>query len=142
MVASRSSLVAGVRAKPQGYRDLEVYRRSLDALVKVHAVAATLPPVERFELDSQLRRASKSIPANIAEGYAKRRSMKEFASFLTIALGSANEVEVHPEIAQRLGYVAEGAQIDLQEEYGIIGRQLAALIRSVQSPREPKTSDQ
>ena len=143
MVAGRSSLVAEERKQARGYRDLEVFQRSIDALVRIHAMTATLPDIERFELASQLRRASKSIPANIAEGYAKRRSPKEFVSYLTTALGSANEVEVHLEIACRLGYVIEEAQLELQEEYGIIGRQLAALIRSWQLPQSPRaTRDQ
>lgn len=140
-VAGRSSLVAGER-KPGEYRDLEVYQRSLDALVGVHAFAASLPSEERYELASQLRRASKSVPANIAEGYAKRRSAKEFVSFLTTALGSANEIEVHIEIAAKLGYGEDSQRSDLSEEYGIIGRQLAALVRSWQPSRSPGTRDQ
>ena len=130
MVAGRSSLVAGSQPKPGGYRDLDVYQRSLDALVAVHKIAAALPDIERYDLAAQLRRASKSIPANIAEGYAKRRSAKEFISFLTTALGSANELEVHAEIAYRLGYIDDSELEGLQREYGIIGRQLAALISS------------
>ena len=143
MVASRSSLVAGSTPKsPQGYRDLQVYQASLDALVRVHALAASLPSIEKFELASQFRRASKSVPVNIAEGYAKRRSPKEFVSYLTTALGSANELEVHLEIARRLGYISEEARADLQGEYSIIGRQLAALIRSWQPVKTQATSDQ
>jgi four helix bundle protein len=130
MVAGRWSLVA--RRLAGGYRDLDVYQRSMDALVKVHAFAAALPAIERFELASQLRRASKSVPVNIAEGYAKRRSPKEFVSFLTTALGSANEVEVHLEIAVRLGYGTTDVSSELKDEYSLIGRQLAALIRSWQ----------
>ncbi len=141
MVASSSSLVAGEK-KPRGYRDLEVYQRSLDALVRIHALAGSLPDVERYELASQFRRASKSIPANIAEGYAKRRYPKEFISYLTTALGSANEVEVHLEIAGKLGYGEPDARAELLDEYGVIGRQLAALIRSWQPSRSQATRDQ
>ncbi len=142
MVAGRSSLVASER-KPRGYRDLDVYQRAMDVLVDVHRLAARLPSVERYELASQLRRASKPIPANIAEGYAKRRSAKEFISFLTTALGSANEMEVHLEIAERLGYIPADEVAGLREAYEIIGRQLAALIGSWQAPRTPPaTSDQ
>jgi four helix bundle protein len=104
----------------------------MDALVGAHALAATFPDIERYELASQLRRASKSIPVNIAEGYAKRRSRKEFVSFLTIALGSANEVEVHVEIAHRLGYIDAQRMESSRETYAVIGRQLAALIRATQ----------
>ena len=141
LVASSSSLVAGEK-RAGGYRDLEVFQRSLDALVGIHTFAATLPNIERYELASQLRRASKSIPANIAEGYAKRRSVKEFISYLTTALGSANEVEVHLEIAGRLTYGDSETRTELLSEYGIIGRQLAALIRSWQPSRKPGTRDQ
>jgi four helix bundle protein len=142
MVAGRRSLVAGETRKPRGYRDLEVYQRSLDALVKVHRLAAKLPGIERFELASQLRRASKSVPVNIAEGYAKRRSSKEFISYLTTALGSANEMEVHLEIAARLGYGEDEARTEIGNEYSVIGRQLVALIRSWQPNHAPATSDQ
>jgi len=136
MVAGRSSLVAGeAKPSPQGYRDLDVYQRLLDALVRVHAVAAELPSIERFELAAQLRRASKSVPANIAEGYAKRRSPKEFVSFLTNALGSANEIEVHVEIARRLDYISAETQQEVQETYSVIGRQLASLINSWKTRR-------
>lgn len=136
MVASRSSLVASeTKVGPQGYRDLDVYQRSLDALVRVHAVAAALPAIERYELAAQLRRASKSVPANIAEGYAKRRSAKEFVAFLTTALGSANEIEVHVEIARRLDYITADTQQEVQETYSVIGRQLAGLINSWKTRR-------
>jgi len=104
----------------------------MSELVKVHRLAATLPDIEKYELASQLRRASKSIPANIAEGYAKRRSPKEFISFLTNALGSANEAEVHLDIAQQLGYATREECEELQQAYNVIGRQLTALIRSWQ----------
>jgi four helix bundle protein len=74
----------------RGYRGLEVYQRSLDALVRVHELVASLPDFEKYDLASQLLRASKSLAANIAEGYAKRRSPKEFIAYLTSALASAN----------------------------------------------------
>jgi four helix bundle protein len=138
MVARRSSLVAGNGKGTRGYRDLDVYTRSMEALIKAHAFAASLPDIERYELAAQIRRASKSIPADIAEGYAKRRSPKELVSFLTTALGSANEMEVHAEIADKLGYADETAFRELVEEYSIIGRQLAALIASWRNrPRTP-----
>ena len=144
MVARHSSLVARQNGKPRGYRGLDVYQRSLDALVKIHRIVATFPTFEKYELASQLRRASKSVPANIAEGYAKRRYIKEFVSFLTIATASANEVEVHLEIAFRLNYMPEPVLVELREEYDHIGRQLTALIRSTARPASERraTSDE
>ncbi|HEY7269974.1 MAG TPA: four helix bundle protein [Dehalococcoidia bacterium] len=119
-----------VQRELQGYRALEVYQRSMDALVLVHELAATLPEFEKYDLASQLRRASKSVPANIAEGYAKRRSAKEFVSFLGNAMGSANEVQVHLEIGVRLKYFSGERTAAVGDEYDIIGRQLTQLIRS------------
>jgi len=82
------------------YRDLEVYQLSMQVLVKVHKVVLGFLDFERFALSDQMRRASKSIPANIAEGYGRRKSAKEFKHFLTISLGSANEMVVHLEITR------------------------------------------
>jgi four helix bundle protein len=142
----------------RGYRNLEVYQRSLDALVRVHELALTLPDFEKYDLASQLRRASKSVPANIAEGYAKRRSPKEFVAFLTSAVGSANEVQVHLDVGCRLSYFASEIVAPIDDEYDVIGRQLTQLSRSwstagyqrpatsIQRPtsayQRPATSDQ
>lgn len=78
-----------------------------------------------------MRRASRSVRANIAEGYAKRRSAKEFRNYLTTAMGSANEMKVHLTIARELGYLDEDEE--LTEQYDILGRQLNRLIGSWQA---------
>ena len=64
----------------KGYEDLEVYRRAFAMLKPVHELALSLPDYEKYDLASQMRRAAKSVPTNIAEGYARRRSPKEFCS--------------------------------------------------------------
>jgi four helix bundle protein len=131
MVDTRhSSLVTRQSGRPRGYRDLDVYQPALDALVDIHRVVLAFPDFEKYDLASQLRRASKSIPANIAEGYAKRRSSKELAVYLTTAMASANEADVHIEVARRLGYISDEEFERLSDEYDHIGRQLAALIRA------------
>ena len=124
------------------YEDLDVYQRAMDALMRVHRLVLNFPDYEKFDLAHQLRRSSKSVPANIAEGYAKKRSPKEFRAFLTNALGSATEVEVHLKIACRLEYVGDHEARELIAEYEIIGKQLYRLIehwRKLDSPRP--TSD-
>lgn len=100
---------------------------------RVQHVISSLPSGERYALASQMRRASRSVPANIAEGYAKRRSNKEFCSYLTTAMGSANEMEVHLSIAIDLGYGEEGQCVELKSEYGVRGRQLNRLITTWRS---------
>lgn len=110
------------------YRDLEVYRRSLQLLPRLHVVLAKLPRYEQGELASQLRRASKSIPLNIAEGYGRKKSERDFKNFLANAMGSSNEVVVCLEICEILGY-AESAECKvLKQEYDEIGRMLNGLI--------------
>ena len=118
-----------------GYQRLEVYRRAMTLVLGVQELVNTLPPAERKALASQMRRASRSVPANIAEGYAKRRSAKEFCAYLTTALGSANEMQVHLRIASDLGYLRDE---ELFEGYDIVGRQLNRLIAAWRDgPPEP-----
>ena len=102
-----------------------------------HEVVMKLPEHERYDLASQMRRASKSVPANIVEGYAKRAAPKEFARALSMALGSANEMEAHFKIARDLGYLSADESARYIAEYEIIGRQLRRLMQYWRSkPRE------
>ena len=117
----------------RSYRDLEVYQRSMALLKPIHQVVLSFPDYEKFDLASQPRRACKSVPANIAEGYAKRRSAKEFRAFLANAMGSATEMEVHLEIARELGYITDEECARLVDEYQIVARQLYRLIEKWQS---------
>ena len=85
-----------------GYVDLDVYQRSMRLMKRVHALVRSFPDYEKYDPADQMRRASKSIAANIAEGYARRAAPKEFARSLRIALGSANEMESHIRTALQL----------------------------------------
>ena len=77
-----------------------------------------------------MRRAAKSVPANIAEGYALKRSAVHFRSRLDIALGSANEMVVHLEIGEAVGYFTSEQIKPLVQEYEIIGKQIYRLAES------------
>ena len=76
----------------------------MDFVELIYKITGEFPENEKFGLTSQLRRASISIPSNLAEG-AGRKSTKEFIQFLYIALGSSSEIETQLEIAMRLGYM-------------------------------------
>ena len=118
-----------VRAKAiRSYEDLEVYQRAMALLPQVHRLALNLPDFERYNLADQMRRASKAIPANIAEGYGKKRSAREFKAYLTTALGSTNEMLVHLKIAASLDYVAREQCDELIAAYTVVGKQLHRLI--------------
>ena len=112
------------------YRDLDVYQRSMKVLVSVHKMALGFLEYERYALADQMRRASKSVPTNIAEGYGRRKSTKDFKHYLTVALGSANEMIAHLEITRALQYSQSEACDSLIEEYTIICKMLYRLIEN------------
>ena len=91
----------------QSFKDLEIYKESYLLAITVNKLCSKLPLYEKMDLGSQMRRCSKSPPANIAEGWAKRRSEKEFKAYLDRALGSCNEMEVHLNMAKDLNYLYE-----------------------------------
>ena len=78
----------------QSYKELEIYKRSYKLALSLHKITINFPETERYDLISQIRRCSKSIPTNIAEGYG-RKSKEDFKRFLKISLGSCNELQVH-----------------------------------------------
>ena len=114
----------------QSYEDLEVYRRSMALVRPIHELVKRFPEYEQRDIVQQMRRASKSVPANIAEGFSKRRSAKDFKSYLAHALGSANELLVHLTVSQELGYVQQEEATELSESYDIVCRQLNRLIQN------------
>jgi four helix bundle protein len=97
-----------MRAAPQAVRDLKIWQKSIALVEGCYRVSAKFPVEERFGLTSQIRRASTSVPANIAEGFGRWNS-REFLRFLAIASGSLRELETHLVIACRLGYLGEHA---------------------------------
>lgn len=109
------------------FRDLKVYQESYQLMIIIHKEVTSLPTYERHDLASQMRRASKSISANIAEGWAKRNHEKEFKRHLDSALGSANEMEVHLETARDLNYLEITLCNDLLNRYKKLGGKIVNL---------------
>ncbi|MBI2074977.1 MAG: four helix bundle protein [Candidatus Levybacteria bacterium] len=112
------------------FRDLEVYKEAYGLMIIIHKEVLKLPVYERSDLTSQMRRASKSSPANIAEGWAKRRFEKEFKRHLDSAIGSANEMEVHIETAKDLNYWGKDLCEMLLTRYKQLGGKLTNLQRN------------
>ncbi|OGR24562.1 MAG: hypothetical protein A2139_00530 [Desulfobacca sp. RBG_16_60_12] len=92
--------------KSRSYRDLEVWKLSIDFVKKVDQITHNFPASENFGLINQIRRAAVSIPSNIAEGQG-RNSTKEFRQFLAISLGSVAELESQLIIAEGIGYLTQ-----------------------------------
>ena len=87
-----------------GFQKLEVWRLARKLVSEIYKITKLFPKEEQFSLSSQLRRAAISIPLNIAEGSA-RRTKKDFASFIRIAIGSLLEVYTCIEIANDEKYI-------------------------------------
>jgi len=90
-------------------------------------VTQSFPAFEKLELGSQIRRAAVSVALNIAEGYGRKDSLREFQHFLRNALGSCNEVCVLLGIVKSLEYIQEAAYKEVSEEYDILGKQIYRL---------------
>ncbi len=113
----------------KSHKDLKVWKESMNLVVEIYKVSESFPKHEVYGLTSQLRRASVSIPSNIAEG-AGRRGNKEFIRFLYIALGSLSEVETQIEIGYRLSYIDKLEGIN--KSIYFIRKMLANLIKSLE----------
>ena len=88
------------------HKDLDIWKNGIVIVEEVYKLCKQIPDDEKFGLISQLKRASVSIPSNIAEG-AARQSTKEYIQFIYIALGSLSEIETQIIIAHRLNYISD-----------------------------------
>ena len=135
-----SDLIAGGKAmsgQTQSHRDLKVWQIALDLTETFYRLSADWPKQEQYGLVSQVRRASVSVAANIAEG-AGRRSTGEFIQFVDISRGSLAEVETLLIVARRLDYVEEAVFRTLLQEIYELGRMLTGLIQSLEQRKAQK----
>jgi four helix bundle protein len=119
----------------KSYRDLEVWKKSIDLVEQIYRASKNFPPDERFGLTSQVRRAAVSVPSNIAEG-AARTGTGEFLQSLSVASGSLAEVETQLMIANRLEILPQAdkeALLALTEE---ISKMIGGLRRSLEARRQ------
>ncbi len=114
----------------QSFKDLKVYQESYALALIINKAILRLPNSEKYDLVDQMRRASKSVPANTAEGYAKRLSEKEFRKYLLSAIGSCNEMVVHISFAKDLGFWKPNFCEDLLKRYDILGKQFTKLLQN------------
>lgn len=114
------------------FRDLEVYKKAYAISVNIHKTSLTFSKIEQYARADQIRRTTKSICANIAEGFAKQRSSKaEFKRFLLIALGSASETLVWIDYCHDMEYIDENIYKTWRSEYESIHRMLNAFYSKV-----------
>ncbi|MBV9986217.1 MAG: four helix bundle protein [Chitinophagaceae bacterium] len=116
----------------QNYKDLKVWEKAHAFVLSVYEIIRSFPKEERYGLADQLRRASVSIPANIAEGCGKKGQL-ELGHFLNIALGSANESEYYLILAKDLDYITEATFNKNFEQINEVKAMLIALSTKVRA---------
>jgi four helix bundle protein len=110
--------------------DLEVFRRAYAVSLEIHKMSLSMPAIEQKALADQLRRASKSICANLAEGFGKQACSKpEFRRFIAMAIGSSDEMQIWLKYAVDLGYISRKTGGEWWKEYRQISMMLQGLIR-------------
>ena len=110
----------------QNFRELTVWQRSMQLTVEIYKLTSLFPKEELYSLTNQIRRATVSIPSNIAEGQA-RQSTAQFLKFLSIASGSLAEVETQMELAIMLNYLTQQDTVIACQLCTEIRRMLAGL---------------
>jgi four helix bundle protein len=114
------------------FKNLKIWQKSVDLAVKVYHTTKDFPSEEKFGMTSQMRRASVSIPSNIAEGTAKSTS-KSFVNSLDISLGESYELETQVIIAKLVGLLDEEKFTQLDADISEVQRMINGFISTVES---------
>lgn len=113
----------------RGFRDLKVYQLSYSLAMEIFHETKKFPAEERYSLTDQIRRASRSIPANLAEAWKKRRYERLFISKMTDCAGEAAEVEVWIDFARDCGYFKPDRHLYFRERYEEVSKMLSSMAR-------------
>lgn len=116
------------RAKYRGYRDLKVYQLAYALALQIHEITKGFPKEEKYVLVDQIRRSSRSVPANLAEAWKKRRYEKAFISKLIDCAGEAGETEVWLDFALDFKYIDADKHDQLMQDYDEVNRMLYGMI--------------
>ena len=111
----------------RSHKDLVLWQKAFDLAIEVHKATSEFPRFELFGLVAQLRRASVSVPSNIAEGSA-RKSTREFLQFLRIARGSLAEMQTQLHLAKAVGYLPDATFSEIDPKVEEVGRILNAVV--------------
>ncbi|ASW74911.1 S23 ribosomal protein [Chryseobacterium piperi] len=113
------------------FKELLVWQKSIDFVTEIYRVSDTFSMHEMYGLTSQIRRASVSVPSNIAEGNS-RRSKPDYLQFLKISGGSCSEIETQLLISKNLNFLKENEYMKLNNAIIEISKMLNGLINSLQ----------
>jgi four helix bundle protein len=116
----------------RSYKDLNVWKASMELVCEVYEVTRNFPDTERYGLTSQMRRCAISVPSNIAEGWS-RNSARSFISYLNIAAGSMSELLTQLEIANRIHYISQEKMTGCEVKGIQISKMIYMLIKKIES---------
>jgi len=111
-----------------GYKELKVYQLAYRLAMEIFEITKTFPKEERYSLVDQIRRSSRSVPTNIAEGYRKRQYLKMFVSKLADADGEVAETQVWLDFSLDCGSLSREKHQNLLHRYEEVGRMLGGMI--------------
>jgi len=114
--------------KYRGYRDLKVYQMAYQIALDIHQLTKSFPKEEKYSLTDQIRRSSRSVPANLAEAWKKRRYEKAFISKLIDCAGEAGETEVWLDFSKDFEYIKDDQYKQLMQRYDEVNRMLYGMI--------------
>jgi four helix bundle protein len=117
------------------YRQLAVWKKAHALTLELYRQTEAFPKAELFGLTSQIRRAAASVGANLAEGCG-RRGDTEFHRFITIAIGSCDELDYHLLLARDLGYIDREPYEQAREQIAEVGRMLSGLQKQLNKRKE------
>ncbi|MBI3168126.1 MAG: four helix bundle protein [Chloroflexi bacterium] len=112
----------------RGHRDLKVYQLAYKLAMDIFNASKSFPKEEKYSLTDQIRRSSRSVAANIAEGFRKRQYPKMFVSKLADADGEATETQVWLDFALDCEYLVSEKRVELVKGYEEVGRMLGAMM--------------
>ena len=112
----------------RGYKDLKVFQLSYNLAMDIFEITKKFPSEEKFSLTDQIRRSSRSIPANIAEAWKKRIYPRMFVSKIVDAAGEAGETEVWLDIAKDTGYLVKEKYDELVSGCDEVNRMLYGIV--------------
>lgn len=127
----------GIMGTITTFRDLDVYKKLCELHLDVCKLTMSFPKFELYELGSQIRRSSNSIPANVAEGW-NNRHINIYLECINRAIGELQETEHHLYIAYRKEYLSEEKYENYSERYSECGKMLNGLYSSIQRSKKTR----
>jgi four helix bundle protein len=125
-----------------GYKNLKVYQKAFELAMKIFEISKAFPHEERYSLTDQIRRSSRAVCTNLAEGYRKRTYPKHFTSKITDADGEASETMVWLDFALACNYIDKGLYNELYTDYIEVGKMLGSMSNNPEKFLPRKTTTQ